>query len=110
MADESISGVITKTKTNTNNMTQSRDNSDDFPRDIDRRMGYLNRRIERLEDTQISPQELARSFNQVAEDTTAIRQEIAEVKGEIAELRAELNGKIDTILQYITGLGGGDNS
>jgi hypothetical protein len=37
-------------------MTQSRDNSDDFPREIDRRMGYLNRRVERLEDTQISPQ------------------------------------------------------
>ncbi len=59
-------------------MTESRDNSEDFPREIDRRMGYLNRRLERL-DTQISPQELARSFDRVADDTSAIRQELAEV-------------------------------
>jgi len=106
MADESISGLITKTK---NHMTQSRDNSGNFPREIDRRRGHLNRRVERLEDTRISPQESAGSFNQVAEDTSAIRQELAEVKGEISELRVELNEKIDPILQYITGLNGGDN-
>jgi hypothetical protein len=91
-------------------MIQSEDNSRNFSRKIDRRSGYSNRRVARLQDPRISPQKLGKSSDRVAADTGAICQELAEVKGAIAELRTELNRKIDTVLQYITSLSGGNDS
>ncbi len=87
-------------------MTQANE-PNDFPREIERRFGHLNRRVERLEDTQISPQEFARAFERVNEEASAIRREIAELRTEINSkidnLSTELNGKIDIILRHITG-------
>jgi chromosome segregation ATPase len=81
-------------------MTQASD-PNDFPREIERRFGHLNRRLERLEDTQISPQEFARAFERVNGDTTQIKREISDLRTEmntkIDALGAELNAKIDTI-------------
>jgi hypothetical protein len=88
-------------------MTQANE-PDDFPREIERRFGHLNRRVERLEDTQISPQEFARAFERVNEDTSAIRREIAELRtemnGKIDTLSTELNGKIDIIIRRLSGM------
>lgn len=89
-------------------MTQSRE-PDDFRTEMDRRFGYLNRRVERLEDTQISPQEFTRAFERVNGDTSDIKREIADIRAEmntkIDALSSELNGKIDTILRYLTASG-----
>jgi phage host-nuclease inhibitor protein Gam len=87
-------------------MTQARE-PDDFRTEMDRRFGHLNRRVERLEDTQISPQEFARAFERVNADTSEIKSEIntlrAEMNSKIDALSTELNGKIDTILTHLTG-------
>ena len=89
-------------------MTQARE-PEDFRTETERRFGHLNRRLERLEDTQISPQEFARAFERVNVDTTEIKREIAELRAEvntkIDALSTELNGKIDTILRHLTGSG-----
>jgi predicted RNase H-like nuclease (RuvC/YqgF family) len=92
-------------------MTQANE-PNDFPREVDRQFRHLNRRVERLEDTQISPQEYARSFDRIYDDTSAIRREIGELdrkvdrlENEVTQMRAEMNGKIDTILRHITGQG-----
>ncbi len=99
-------------------MTQARE-PEDFRAETERRFGHLNRRLERLEDTQISPQEFARAFERVSSDTTEIKREIAALRVEmntkiddlntkIDDLSTELNGKIDTILTHLTG-GSGSN-
>jgi ABC-type phosphate transport system auxiliary subunit len=85
-------------------MTQARE-PEDFRTETERRFGHLNRRLERLEDTQISPQEFARAFERVNVDTTEIRREIADLNTKIDALSTELNGKIDTILRHLTGSG-----
>jgi uncharacterized coiled-coil protein SlyX len=83
-------------------MTQARE-PEDFRTETERRFGHLNRRLERLEDTQISPQEFARAFERVNVDTTEIKKEIADLNAKIDALSTELNGKIDTILKHLTG-------
>jgi ABC-type phosphate transport system auxiliary subunit len=85
-------------------MTQARE-PEDFRAETERRFGHLNRRLERLEDTQISPQEFARAFERVNVDTTEIKREIADLNTKIDALSTELNGKIDTILKHLTGSG-----
>lgn len=58
----------------------------------DRQIRQMNRRLERLEDTKVSPQEFIRGLDRVY--------------GEIEELRQEMqamNRKFDVIMQYITG-------
>ena len=89
-------------------MTQARE-PDDYQREIERRLGHLNRRLERLEDTQISPQEFARAFDRVNTDTSEIKREITDLRAEmntkIDNLSTELNSKIDTILKHLTGSG-----
>ena len=85
-------------------MTQARE-PEDFRTETERRFGHLNRRLERLEDTQISPQEFARAFERVSVDTTEIKREISELNTKIGALSTELNGKIDTILKHLTGSG-----
>ncbi len=85
-------------------MTQARE-PEDFRAETERRFGHLNRRLERLEDTQISPQEFARAFERVNVETTEIKREIANLHTKIDALSTELNGKIDTILKHLTGSG-----
>jgi phage host-nuclease inhibitor protein Gam len=89
-------------------VTQTRE-PEDFRTEIERQFGHLNRRLERLEDTQISPQEFARAFERVNVDTTEIKKEIAdlrvEVNTKIDALSTELSGKIYTILKHLTGSG-----
>ncbi len=74
------------------------------PSEYDRQLRHMNRRLERLEDTQISPQEFARAFDRVHDDMQLIRTEIGTVNTRIDRLEAELTGKIDLILSYVTRL------
>ncbi len=85
-------------------MTQARE-PEDFRAETERRFGHLNRRLERLEDTQISPQEFARAFERINVENTEIKREIADLNTKIDALGTELNGKIDTILKHLTGSG-----
>ena len=92
-------------------MTQARDPNDRTP-GLDRELLSLNRRITRLEDSQITGRELKESFGRVydgLEDLMNQRLDLIEQRfdrldGEIAGMRSELNGKFDTIMGYLTGM------
>jgi uncharacterized coiled-coil DUF342 family protein len=86
-------------------VTQAND-PNEYDRTLDRRYRNLNRRVERLEDTQLTAQEFTRSFDRVYDEMDALRGEVREVRSEIGEVRTELrelNGKFDLIMRYITG-------
>jgi hypothetical protein len=95
-----------------NPMTQSNE-PNDRNQDIDRHLRGLSRRVDRLEYSQISPQEFSRSFDRVYDEIDALENIVNErfdqVSSEIRELRLEigtLNQKFDVVMQYITGQGG----
>ncbi len=80
-------------------MAQAQD-SNDRDREIDRQLRGLNRRVERLEDTQITGGELNRGFDRVYEEINALRSEFTEFRDEMNQM----NQKLDTILRHITGI------
>lgn len=86
-------------------MTQSNE-PNNYNQDIDRQLRGLNRRVERLEYSQISPQEFSRAFDRVYDEIDALEDTINErfdrLEGEVKEL----NRKFDIVMQYITGQGG----
>jgi hypothetical protein len=80
------------------------------PSDYERQLRHLNRRLERLEDTQISPQEFGRGLERVYAEIEALRSEMREMKmsmmSEMQEMKMsmmEMNAKFDIVMQYITG-------
>ncbi len=84
-------------------MTQSQEPNED--RRIDRQLRTINRRVNRLEDTQVTWGELNiefdRLYDEVAEVRADLKADISDLKGDIANL----NGKVDVLLQHITGSG-----
>jgi chromosome segregation ATPase len=87
-------------------MTQSNDQPND--RRIDRQLRTLARRVNRLEDTQVTWGELNiefdRLYDEVAEVRADLKSDISGLKGDIATL----NGKMDVLIQHITGQGNSD--
>jgi hypothetical protein len=83
-------------------MTQSNEPND---RRIDRQLRTIGRRVNRLEDTQVTWGELNvefdRLYDEVAEVKADLKADISGLKGDIATL----NGKIDVLIQHITGSG-----
>ncbi|MGA1621476.1 MAG: hypothetical protein ACO36E_01965 [Synechocystis sp.] len=65
----------------------------------DRQLRYINRRLERLEDTQVSPQEFTRGLDRVYREIEELRQDMQGIKVSVDEM----NRKFDVIMQYITG-------
>ena len=65
----------------------------------DRQLMYINRRLERLEDTQVSPQEFTRGLDRVYREIEELRQDMQGIKVSVDEM----NRKFDVIMQYITG-------
>jgi uncharacterized protein YceH (UPF0502 family) len=85
-------------------MTQANDQPNEDRR-IDRQLRTIARRVNRLEDTQVTWGELNvefdRLYDEVAEVRADLKADISELKGEIAAL----NGKMDVLIQHITGSG-----
>jgi prefoldin subunit 5 len=82
-------------------------------REIDRELRSLNRRIDRLEYSQISPQEFSRAFDRVYYEIDALEDTVNErcdrIENDVRELKGaigELNRKFDIVMQYITRQGG----
>jgi predicted RNase H-like nuclease (RuvC/YqgF family) len=82
----------------------------DRDREIDRQFRAFDRRLSRLEDTQITPRELSAGFNRVYEEIDALEDKVDGLRSEMqSELRGlnrkfdELNRKFDIVMQYITG-------
>lgn len=77
-------------------------------RDLRQRVREMDWRIQRLEATQMPAKSIDEAFQQVYDEldelqdkSDATRADISSIKGDIARLE----GKIDIILQHITGLG-----
>ncbi|ACK65439.1 hypothetical protein PCC8801_1379 [Rippkaea orientalis PCC 8801] len=82
-------------------MTQESESSN-----YERQLRHLNRRLERLEDTQISPQEFARGLDRIYEEIDELRSEMGQLRSQMGQMNQaiiEMNGKFDIIMQYITG-------
>ncbi len=82
------------------------DNQESNERDyeIDRQFRSLNRRIERLEDTQITGRELNRGFDRVSAEIDHLEDKIDYLQSEFDKFRDNINQKLDTILKHITGI------
>jgi peptidoglycan hydrolase CwlO-like protein len=84
-------------------------------RDLRQRVREMDWRIQRLEATQMPAKSIDEAFGQVYDEldelqdkSDAIGSDIAVMKTDIAVMKtdiARLEGKIDIILQHITGLG-----
>ena len=70
--------------------------------EIDRKLRSLNRRIERLEDTQITGRELNRGFDRVYEEIDHLEDKIDRLQLDFDKFRDEINQKLDTVLKHIT--------
>jgi hypothetical protein len=73
------------------------------PNDWDRQLRHMNRRLERLEDTQIPPQELYRALDRVYDEIDGLEQQMNRRFDLVDSKIAEVEGKIDLILKHITG-------
>jgi tetrahydromethanopterin S-methyltransferase subunit G len=85
------------------NMTQARE-PDDIDR-VNRELRGVNRRLDRLEYTQISPQEFSSVLDRIYEEIGSTR---AEMRAEFVAVNARLeslDAKIDIIMRRITGEG-----
>ena len=83
-------------------MTQSRE-PDDRNRAIDRELRVLNPRVDRLEYSQISPQEFQQAFDRVYEEIDDLKDEVRELRTEMNTRFDSLEPKFDIIMRHITG-------
>ena len=93
-------------------MTQANDQPSDRERSVDRQFRILDRRISRLEDTQVTWRELNDAFDRVYEEIDELKVEMNQrfdaQDTKIDNLGIELNGKLDLILRRLTGMGQGN--
>jgi hypothetical protein len=78
---------------------------------VERQLRSLNRRVERLEDTQITGRELNRGFDRVYEEIDHLEDKVDHLEDKVDRLqsdfegfRDEINQKLDTILRHLTGI------
>lgn len=83
-------------------MTESNDFSE-RNQEIDRNLRSLNRRVDRLEYSQISPQEFSRSFDRVYDEIDALEDTMNARFDRLESEVQELNRKFDIVMQHITG-------
>ncbi len=101
-------------------MTQANDQPNDRERSVDRQFRILDRlggalrdrRLTRLEETQLTGKEINSGFDRVYDEIDALEEQMNarfdRLEGEVRELRAETNGKLDLILRRLTGMGQGN--
>jgi hypothetical protein len=83
-------------------MTQAREPDD---RGLDRTLRSFDRRLSRLEDTQVTWRELNTSFDRVYDEIDALEAQMNLRFDEQSQKLDEQNRKIDIILRHITGEG-----
>jgi hypothetical protein len=81
-------------------MTQAREPDDT---DLIRSLRRLDRRVSRLEDTQVTWRELNDSFNRVYDEIDALEENMNRRFDEQSQKLDEQTQKIDIILRHITG-------
>jgi uncharacterized coiled-coil DUF342 family protein len=82
----------------------------DRDRSIDRQLRAFERRIRRLEETQLTSAEFGDAFDRVYDEIDALESQIVQrfdrLAGEVSEMRTEireLNGKFDILMRHIIG-------
>jgi septal ring factor EnvC (AmiA/AmiB activator) len=88
-------------------MTQAQ-NPDDRDRQVDRELRALNRRVDRLEYTQVSPQEFRQAFERVYEEIDDLHDELRATNEKIDRVNVRLDSidaKFDIVMRHITGEG-----
>jgi hypothetical protein len=94
-------------------MTQANDPNDSI-RENNRRFRDLSWRLERSKSTQMPARSLNEAFDRVYEEIDTLEsymnqrfdhmnQRFDQLENEVRDMKTELNGKIDIIMQYITG-------
>jgi hypothetical protein len=73
------------------------------PNNYDRQFRHFNRRLERLEDTLITPQEFDRAFDRVYEKIDALEDRMNQRFDRLEGRFDELERKFDIVMQHITG-------
>jgi hypothetical protein len=86
-------------------MTQSNE-PNDRNQETERQLKSLSRRVDRLEYSQISPQEFSRSFDRVYDEIDALEDTVNERFDLLEQEIREINRKFDIVMQHITGQGG----
>jgi Mg2+ and Co2+ transporter CorA len=88
-------------------MTQASEPSD-RDRSLERQLRVFDRRLTRLEETQLTGKEINLAFDRVYEEIDALEDQINarfdRLENSVAEMRAEMNGKFDTIMRHLTGM------
>jgi hypothetical protein len=89
-------------------MTQARE-PDDRDRAVDRELIRLNRRLTRLEDSQVTGRELSESFGRVYDEIDALEDQINQ-RFDNLEARLDLrfdtlDAKFEVIMRHLTGQG-----
>jgi hypothetical protein len=78
----------------------------DRNQETERQLRNLSRRVDRLEYSQISPQEFSRSFDRVYDEIDDLQDTVNERFDLLEREVREINRKFDIVMQYITGQGG----
>jgi hypothetical protein len=71
------------------------------PNNYDRQLRHFNRRLERLEDTQIAPQEFDRMPDRVYTEIDGLRTEVRELKADMDLRFNSLDAKFEILMNHI---------
>jgi predicted nucleic acid-binding Zn-ribbon protein len=85
-------------------MTQAQ-TPDDRDRQVAREFRDLNRRVDRLEYTQVSPQEFRQAFERVYEEIDDLHDEVRAMNEKIDRVSVRLDSidaKFDVVMRHIT--------
>ncbi|MCY7336382.1 MAG: hypothetical protein LH613_09265 [Chamaesiphon sp.] len=77
-------------------------------RDLRRRFREMDWRVQRLEATQMPAKSIDEAFQQVYDELDELQDKSDAMRSDISAIKADLarvEGKIDIILQHLTGLG-----
>jgi uncharacterized protein (UPF0335 family) len=90
-------------------MSQANEPNDRF---TDRQLRGFERRLTRLEETQLTGKEVSLGFDRVYDEIDALEEQMNDrfdrLESEVREIRAELkelNDKFDIVMRHITGQG-----
>ncbi|MFM8295668.1 MAG: hypothetical protein ACKN9E_14125 [Microcystaceae cyanobacterium] len=72
--------------------------------EVERQLRSLNRRVERLEGTQVTGRELNHGFDRVYEEIDRLENKIDHLQSDFDNFRHEINQKLDTILRHLMGV------
>jgi hypothetical protein len=71
------------------------------PNNYDRQFRHFNRRLERVEDTQVAPQEFDRAFDRVYVEIDGLRTEVRELRSDMDLRFNSLDAKFEILMNHL---------